>query len=92
MRSKRRCDKGHTYYKSSACLVCPICENMKPMVSEWHNNFAAPARRALEREGLIQLESLSEFSKEEFLQLHGIGKNAVNIADKLLNEVGLKFR
>lgn len=92
MRTIRTCDKGHRYYKSSECPVCPICENKKTVVSEWHKNFAAPARRALEREGLYQLESLSQITEEEFSQFHGIGKNATSVASKLLNEIGLKFR
>ena len=31
--SKRVCPNGHTYYKSSDCPVCPICENEKKQES-----------------------------------------------------------
>ena len=37
---------------------------------------AAPAQRALQSAGIFTLKQLSKISKEELLQLHGMGPNA----------------
>jgi DNA-directed RNA polymerase alpha subunit len=53
--------------------------------------LAKPAQRAIENEGIATLEQLTEYSEKEFRELHGIGKNAMNIIKQTLSENGLAF-
>jgi predicted RecB family nuclease len=88
----RVCSKGHEYYKSSSCPVCPVCENEKRPVSDFLALIAAPARRALENAGITDLEQLAEYSETEILKLHGMGPGSIPKLQKALSEHGLKFR
>jgi DNA-directed RNA polymerase alpha subunit len=54
--------------------------------------MAAPARRALEREGITTLEKLSNLSEKEIVALHGMGKSTLPILKKTLEAEGLRFR
>ena len=51
--------------------------------------LAAPARRALAREGLTTLASLTRFTETELSALHGIGPNALKIIKSALKQRGL---
>ena len=53
---------------------------------------AAPAQRALQSAGIFTLKQLSKISKEELLQLHGMGPNAVGKLEEALKANGLLFR
>jgi len=53
---------------------------------------AAPAQRALQSAGILTLKQLSKISKEELLQLHGMGPNAVGKLEEGLKANGLSFR
>ena len=53
--------------------------------------LAKPAQRAVENEGITTLEQLSKYSEKELYNLHGIGKNAINIAKEILKDNGLEF-
>jgi len=53
---------------------------------------AAPVQRALQSAGIFTLKQLSKISKEELLQLHGMGPNAVGKLDEALKANGLSFR
>ena len=88
----RICGKGHQYYKSSDCPVCPICEKERKAGADFLNTIAAPARRALEREGIDTLRKLSAFSEKELLQLHGMGPSTIPNLKLALKEKGLSFR
>lgn len=92
MKKAYTCKNGHTYYKSSNCKVCPICE--KTVVSDLAilNSLAAPARRALESMKITSLMQLSKYSEKEILNLHGIGPSALPKLKKALNEAGLSFK
>jgi hypothetical protein len=61
-----------------------------------HNRFlselSAPARRALEREGLITLELIAACTRQELLSLHGMGPKAFEIIRGHMDEAGLTFR
>lgn len=87
----RICEKGHRYYKSSDCPVCPICAN-ENRPDGFLGNLAAPARRALENAGITTLEKLSNFSEVEILKLHGMGKSSVPKLLAALSSAGLSFR
>jgi hypothetical protein len=61
-----------------------------------HNSFlselGAPARRALEREGLITLELIAACTRQELLSLHGMGPKAFEMIRRHMEEAGLTFR
>jgi len=86
----RICSKGHKYYKSSDCPVCPICE--RKAEADFLNTIAAPARRALEREGIDTVIKLSKFTEKELLQFHGMGSGTIPKLKKALKEEGLSLR
>ncbi|MCB0479631.1 MAG: RNA polymerase alpha subunit C-terminal domain-containing protein [Crocinitomicaceae bacterium] len=88
----RTCKKGHKYYKSSDCPTCPICESEKDPKAEFLSKIGAPARRAFERENILTLKKLSEFSEKEILDLHGVGPSAIPKLEEALKSAGLTFR
>lgn len=92
MASKRTCSKGHTYYKSSDCPTCPTCETERQAETGFLSNLAAPARRALENHNITSLKILSQYSKEELLQLHGFGKSSLPKLQESLAKEGLSFK
>lgn len=88
----RTCSKGHNYYKSSDCPVCPKCEQESKRDNGFLSLLSAPARRALENNGITSLEKLSKFSEKEILQLHGIGPASLPSLRSTLEENGLSFK
>ena len=88
----RTCAKGHTYYKSSDCPVCPVCESERRAGSGFLSLLSAPARRALENKGITTVQRLSEFSEAEVLSLHGMGRGSLPKLQHALEESGLFFR
>jgi DNA-directed RNA polymerase alpha subunit len=54
--------------------------------------LSAPARRALENNGITTLEQLSKYSKKEVLKFHGMGKSTIPKLEKLLAEENMAFR
>lgn len=88
----RTCSKGHEYYKSSDCPVCPICEKERKPATGFLTKVGAPARRALEREGINSLLKLSKYKEEELLQLHGMGPGSMPKLRAALKAKGLVFR
>ncbi len=92
IRKLKTCSKGHTFYKSSDCPTCPICESERKPTGSFLALLAAPARRALERENIRSLKDLSSFSEEKILSLHGMGKSSLTKLRGLLAKEGLTFR
>jgi predicted RecB family nuclease len=88
----RTCPKGHKFYKSSDCPVCPICEEERKPKNSFLSLLGAPARRALENKGITTLLQLSKFNENEILQLHGMGPSTIPKLIKALNEIGLEFK
>jgi DNA-directed RNA polymerase alpha subunit len=87
----RTCRNGHRYYKSSDCPTCPVCEKERAPKNSFLSLLSAPARRALENEGIITLARLSTYRQSEILALHGIGKTTIPVLEKALAEKGLSF-
>ena len=60
------------------------------------NNFlsvlGAPARRALENQGITTLQRLSEFNEKEILSLHGMGPSSMPKLKEALLREGLSFK
>jgi predicted RecB family nuclease len=88
----RTCENGHQYYKSSDCPVCPACEKERESPDNFLSSLAAPARRALENKGITTVEQLSDYTQNEILQLHGMGKNSLPKLYKALEAQKLTFR
>lgn len=88
----RTCSKGHKFYKTSDCPVCPICENESKPETGFLSLIAAPARRALESKGIKTLQQLSTFSEAEILQLHGMGPGSLPKLRSALETIGLSFK
>lgn len=88
----KTCKNGHRFFKSSDCPTCPICEEERKPKDNFLSNIGAPARRALEREGILTLEILSTYSEKEILTLHGMGKSTIPKRNDLLTKAGLLFK
>lgn len=54
--------------------------------------LAKPAQRAIRSLGITTIEQLSKYSEKQVIELHGLGKNAMNIIKQTLNDNGLFFR
>ena len=90
--SLRTCSKGHKYYKSSDCPVCPVCEGMRTPDEGFLSDLSAPARRALENAGIKSLSQLSDYSQTAILKLHGMGPGSIPALQKALKARGLHFK
>lgn len=84
--------KGHLYYKSSDCPACPVCENERKPANGFLSVISAPARRALEREGITTLKQLSKYGEKDILNFHGMGPGSIPKLKKALNDEGLSFK
>jgi DNA-directed RNA polymerase alpha subunit len=54
--------------------------------------LVAPARRALENEGIKSLKALAQYSESEILELHGMGASSIPKLKQALKDEGLSFR
>ena len=54
--------------------------------------LAAPARRALENNGIATVEQLAKFTQKDILKLHGMGKSSIPKLLDALHEAGLDFK
>ena len=88
----RTCNNGHNYYKSSDCPTCPICEQERKPDNGFLSLLSAPARRALENNGITSLQQLSTFSEKEILQFHGMGPASLPKLRNTLQTNGLSFK
>ncbi len=86
------CKNGHQFYKSSDCPTCPICERERKPKEDFLKALAAPARRALENEGIQTIEHLSQYSENELLSLHGMGKSSIPKLKIILEKHNLSLR
>lgn len=88
----RSCKKGHTYFKSSDCPTCPVCEKELKPREGFLSVVSAPARRALEKQNIRTLKQLSGYSEQELLQLHGFGPGSLPKLRGALADEGLAFK
>ena len=91
-RNKRTCKKGHHYYKTSDCPVCPVCEAERKPETNFLSLLSAPARRALESKNIKTALDLSKYSQSEILNLHGIGPSSIPKLIAELKKNGLNFK
>jgi DNA-directed RNA polymerase alpha subunit len=88
----KTCKKGHQFYKSSDCPTCPTCEKERKPDSGFLSQLSAPARRALENNGINTVEQLSKYTEKEILQFHGMGPASIPKLRAALEEAGLAFK
>lgn len=88
--SLKSCEKGHQFYKTSSCPVCPICEQQKEAF--FITKLSAPARRALENAGIDSVEKLATYSEKKLLKLDGFGETSIPVLREIFEESGLKFK
>lgn len=88
----KNCKKGHQFYKSSDCPTCPICERERKPKEGFLMVLAAPARRALENAGILTIEQLSNYSENELLALHGMGKSSIPKLKIILEKHNLSLK
>ncbi|SKC72203.1 RNA polymerase alpha subunit C-terminal domain-containing protein [Ohtaekwangia koreensis] len=87
----RVCKAGHTYYKSSDCPTCPVCEQERKPAAGFLSTISAPTRRALEAAGIKTLHQLSQWSESDILKLHGVGPSSIPKLRKALYAEKLTF-
>lgn len=90
--SKKTCSNGHTFFKTSDCPTCPECERTVKPTTGIGSVISAPARRALENAGIHSPEQLTNWSVNELLQLHGIGKTSIPKLEQYLADHQLTFK
>ncbi|MGN6800943.1 MAG: DUF1801 domain-containing protein [Ginsengibacter sp.] len=61
-------------------------------VDDFLAGLSAPARRALQNNGIKTIKDLSKLTEADVLKLHGIGKTAIPVLQKTLKENGLVFK
>ena len=88
----KTCENGHQFYKSSDCPTCPICEKENKPETGFLATLSAPARRALENNGITSVQKLSELTEKEVLQFHGMGKASLPRLREALEAAGLTFK
>jgi DNA-directed RNA polymerase alpha subunit len=88
----KKCANGHSFYKTSDCPTCPICEAARKPLEGFQSILSAPARRALEQAGIHSVKDLSLHSEKEILQLHGIGPSSLPKLKEVLKKEGLTFK
>lgn len=88
----KTCKRGHTFYKSSDCPSCPVCEEERKPHDSFLASIGAPARRALERAQIKTLEDLAQWTEKDLLLLHGMGPSTLPKLARALKDGGLSFR
>ena len=88
----KQCRKGHRFFKSSSCPVCPVCVAAKKTATGFLSGLSAPARRALEAIGIQNEKQLARFRESEILELHGMGPASLPVLRKALKNAGLSFK
>lgn len=88
----RTCPAGHAFTKSSRCPTCPVCGAARAPETGFLAAIGAPARRALEREGIDTLAKLARRSECQLLAMHGIGPSTIPRLTQALAAAGLALR
>lgn len=91
-KTKRTCKHGHTFYKSTDCPTCPICEKLKKPATGFLALLSNPARNTLLNNGIDTVQKLSTYTEKEILNLHGIGKASLPTFKKALEDESLTFK
>ncbi len=88
----RTCQNGHQFTKTSDCPTCPECEKEQKPKEGVLALLSAPARRALENNGIKTEKDLAKFSEKEVLGFHGMGKSSIPKLKEALAAQHLTFK
>ncbi len=91
----RKCSRGHEYEKSKELPVCPLCwigYYHRKAGSDFPEDLAAPALRALLNAKLIKLADLSKVTEKEVAELHGMGPKALGELKKVMKKAKVSFK
>lgn len=91
-KSAKKCANGHTYFKTSDCPVCPVCEKENKSKQGPWEKLAAPAQRALKNAGIHRPEDLIKYTEKQLLELHGMGPSSIPKLKVLLRAKKLSFK
>lgn len=87
------CSRGHEFYKSSDCKVCPKCwPGYYKEKGGVFTQLGAPAQRALLNARITTIVKLSKHTKKEVLALHGMGPASIPILETILESHALAFK
>ena len=97
IQSKRQkiCSRGHVFYKSSDCPVCPKCWSgyyRQKNKGDFPDTLSAPALRALLNAKIFSLPQLATHSEGEILALHGMGPSSLPKLRAALKAKELSFK
>ena len=71
----------------------PVTSVKKPQnPDDFLSMLAAPARRALEREGITTVRKLAQWTERDIRGLHGMGPSTIPKLRAALKQAGLKFK
>lgn len=89
----KTCTRGHKFYKSSDCPVCPLCwpGQKSKLQSDFPEKLAAPALRALHNARITKLSQLAKRKESDVAALHGMGPKALTVLKEALRKQGLTF-
>lgn len=62
------------------------------LISEIRPKLSAPALRALDGRKIREVEDFKDYTRQEIAELHGIGKNALEIIEKEMPRHGIAFK
>ena len=91
----KTCSRGHKFYKSSDCPVCPMCWSgyeREKLLSDFPKDLSAPVLRALADSKIENLFELTKFTETEIANLHGVGPNGIKKLKDALKLKGLTFK
>ena len=92
---RKVCARGHTFYKSSDCPMCPQCWSgyyRKKVQHDLPSTISAPALRALLGARINSLVNLAKYTEKEILTLHGVGPSSIPKLKRALQSKQLSFR
>lgn len=91
---KVTCSRGHIFYKSSDCPICPKCWSgyyRKEVQADFPAKLGAPALRALLNEKITSLRALAKYTEKDIRALHGMGPKALSMLKRALKARKLSF-
>ncbi len=88
--TRKVCDNGHTFYKSSDCPTCPTCEKLKEPASGFLGLLSNPARNTLLYYEINTIQKLAGYTEKEILAPQNPMKHAIilGIIGTVLSAVG----
>lgn len=89
------CSRGHKFYHSSDCPVCPVCWSgyyKQKHKADFPDKLSTPALRALLNANIFNLSQLAKYTEKEILSLHGMGPASIPLLKEALHKKDLSFK